>query len=195
MFLGDPRKYYKHPEQLDKMMAALLEDYSEWIDQYHIDEVGISADKRYVMQKWNKDGMMTLPVIDARQVHPDYAKGWHRSMKQAFAIPGMLDMCINFIRPGKMLPHHHDGYVWDWIRKSFGDPTLKGYTVSFGIDIPDPENQALVFQGVKRVWNTGEFRAFDGEDTVHYMQNDGDPDSEQWRVTAVMEIEESEWDV
>lgn len=193
MFLGDPRKYYNHPEQLDKMMSALLEDYSEWKVVNTIDEVGISADQRYRMQKWNKDGMMTLPVIDARKIHPHYSRGWDRSMKQAFEIPGMLDMCINFIRPGKMLPHHHDGYVWQWIRNSFNDQTLTGYTVSFGVDIPEPEKQALVFDGIKRVWNTGEFRAFNGEETVHYMLNEGDPSN--WRVTAVMEIEEKYWDV
>jgi len=94
-----------------------------------------------------------------------------------------------------MLPQHHDGYVWQWIRESFNDHSLTGYTVSFGIDIPEPEKQALVFDNVERVWNTGEFRAFNGETTVHYMKNEGDPESDNWRVTGVMEIEESHWDV
>lgn len=195
MFLGDPRKFYKHPDELDKMMSALLEDYAEWNKEFKIDDVGIDVGERYITPKWNKHGMMTLPVIDARTIHPDYSKGWERSMDQAFKIPGMLDMCINFIRPGKMLPVHHDGYVWGWIRQSFKDQSLTGYTVSFGVDIPEPEKQALVFDGRERVWGTGEFRAFNGENTVHYLKNEGDPDSENWRVTAVMEIEESFWDV
>lgn len=186
MWLGDPVQYQHYPE-LQKMMYCLMNDYADWSKSFTIDEVGIDAQQRYMMPKWNKHGMMTLPVIDARKIHPEYSKGWESSMQQAFEIPGMLDMCINFIRPGKMLPKHHDGYVWDWIRNSFGDKSIEGYTISFGVDIPEPEKQALVFGDRTMVWHTGEFRGFCGEDTIHYMKNEGNPD--HWRVTAVMEIE------
>jgi hypothetical protein len=187
MWLGDPIQY-KDYGALQKLMQALLNDYAAWRNNFSIETDTVNADERYAMPEANKGGFKALPVIDGRKVQEKWSLGWNRSMKAAFQIEGMIDMCINFIRPGKMLPVHHDGYVWDWIRQSVGDPSISGYTVSFGIDIPDPENQALIFDGVKRVWKTGEFRAFNGHDIQHQLVNNA-TNPGHWRVTAVMEIE------
>lgn len=189
MWLGDPIQY-KHYDQLQKLMECMLADYAEWKTKYDVDFKCIDASTRYVMPPENKNGFMALPVIDARKVQMPWAEGWERTTQQAFNCPGMIDMCINFIRPGKMLPVHHDGHVWSWIEKSMGRP-LEGFTTSFGIHIPDPENQSLVFDGEKKTWKTGEFRSFNGRTTQHYMQNL----SSDWRITGVMEIEKDYWNI
>lgn len=189
MWLGDPIQY-KHYDQLQKLMECMLLDYADWKQKFDIDAKGVDASTRYVMPAENKRGFMALPVIDARKVQMPWAEGWERTTEQAFNCPGMIDMCINFIRPGKMLPVHHDGYVWSWISKSMGRP-MEGFTTSFGISIPEPEKQFLVFDGEKKVWKTGEFRSFNGVATQHYMQND----SQEWRITGVMEIEKDYWNI
>lgn len=187
MWLGDPVQY-KHYTQLEKLMSCMLDDYSEWKYKYDIEEDGVDAATRYYMPPENARGFMALPIIDARKVQMPWAQGWERTTSQAFNCPGMIDMCINFIRPGKMLPVHHDKHVWSWISSSMGRE-VTGFTLSFGIDIPDPENQYLMFGEDKKVWNTGEFRAFNGADTLHYMNNN----SSNWRITGVMEIEKDYW--
>lgn len=187
MWLGNPT-FYKHYDQLTIMMNALISDYSEW-RKLRSFEKAIDADERYAMPSDNKGGFKAIPLIDARRINDLEDKDlWKRSTTQFYNIPGAIDLCINMIRPGKMLPVHHDGYVWDWIRQSMGDPTLEGYTVSFGIDIPEPEKQALLFDGEKKIWKTGEFVAFNGHDIQHSLRNEA-TNPEHWRVTAVMEID------
>jgi hypothetical protein len=187
MWLGDPVQY-KHYDQLQKLMQCMLEDYAEWKLKYDIDSKCVDAATRYEMPPENANGFMALPIIDARKVQQPWADGWERTVAQAYECPGMIDMCINFIRPGKMLPVHHDGHVWSWIRGSMGKH-VEGFTTSFGIHIPDPTNQCLVFDGESKVWNTGEFRTFNGEFTQHYMKNLGS----DWRITGVMEIEKEHY--
>lgn len=191
MWLGDPIQY-KHYTKLQDLMTAMMQDYLEWKEKYSVDKKCIDAGLRYKMPAENAGGFMALPVIDAREIKMPWAEGWDRTMTAAFDCPGMIDMCINFIRPGMMLPVHHDGYVWDWIRKSMNNPKLSGYTISFGISIPEPSKQALIFDEEKRIWGTGEFRAFNGHDIQHQLTNRS---KEHWRVTAVMEVEEKYFDI
>jgi hypothetical protein len=189
MWLGDPVQY-KHYEQLQKLMECMILDYAEWKQKYDIDTQGVDAATRYYMPPENAKGFMALPIIDARIAQQPWSTGWERTIEQAFNCPGMIDMCINFIRPGKMLPVHNDQYVWDWISKSMGKK-MEGFTTSFGIHIPEPEKQCLVFDGEEKVWKTGEFRTFNGEFIQHYMKNLGN----DWRITGVMEIEKQYWNL
>jgi hypothetical protein len=168
----------------------MLLDYAEWKQKYDIDNKCVDAASRYYMPPENANGFMALPIIDARTIQQPWAEGWERTTTQAFECPGMIDMCINFIRPGKMLPVHNDQHVWHWISQSMGKK-VEGFTTSFGIHIPDPENQCLVFDGETHVWKTGEFRSFNGEMTQHHMKNLGT----DWRITGVMEIEKQYWNV
>ena len=189
MWLGDPRQY-QYYDQLELLMQCMLADYADWRLNYKIDEVGIDAQSRYVMPEENIAGFMALPVIDARVIQDKYAAGWNRTTAQAFNCPGMIDMCINFIRPGKQLPVHDDSNVWAWISESLGHE-VDGYTVSFGIHIPEPDKQCLVFDGKEQIWGTGEFRAFNGRHVNHYMHNQ----SSDWRITGVMEIDKQYWNL
>ena len=187
MWLGNPT-FYKHYDQLTIMMNALISDYSEW-RKLRSFEKAIDADERYAMPSDNKGGFKAIPLIDARRINDLEDKDlWKRSTTQFYNIPGAIDLCINMIRPGKMLPVHHDGDVWKWLQQSMGDPNLKGYTLSFGIDIPEPEKQGLKFGGEMKFWKTGEFVAFDGHDIQHSTKNES-TNPEYWRVTAVMEID------
>jgi hypothetical protein len=192
MWLGDPRQY-QYYDQLELLQQCLLDDYADWKLKYNIDEIGIDAQSRYVMPAENALGFMALPMVDARTVQEQFAHGWERSLDQLFKCPGMIDMCINFIRPGKQLPVHDDSNVWAWISESMGQPDqpVEGYTVSFGIHIPEPEKQCLVFGGEEKIWGTGEFRAFNGIHTQHYMHNQGS----DWRITAVVEIDKQCWNL
>jgi len=188
MWLGDPIQY-KHYARLQSFMEVLISDYKNWRANNSF-ETAVNADERYSMPVENKGGFKAIPLIDARKINthiPDL-NYWKKTTDYFYEIPGAIDLCINMIRPGKMLPIHHDGYVWDWIRESMGDPTLEGFTVSFGIDIPDPENQSLLFDEEKKVWKTGEFRAFNGYNIQHSLRNKA-KNPEHWRVTAVMEID------
>jgi hypothetical protein len=193
MWLGNPTNY-KHYHELSIMMMALMSDYAEWRRQRSFETNTVNADDRYSMPIENKGGFKALPLIDARKINEQLEDRyyWKRATTQFYHIPGAIDLCINMIRPGKMLPVHHDGYVWDWIRQSMGDPTLEGYTVSFGIDIPEPENQGLIFDGVEKIWKTGEFVAFNGHDIQHSLTNKSN-NPMHWRVTAVMEIDKKEF--
>lgn len=195
MWLGDPIQY-KHYDSLKSLMDNLISNYKDWRANKSFEDDTVNADERYAMPAENRGGFKALPLIDARQINqqlPDL-KYWQSTLDAFYKIPGAIDLCINMIRPGKMLPVHHDGYVWDWIRQSMGDPTLEGYTVSFGVDIPDPENQSLLFDGIPRVWKTGEFRAFNGHDIQHSLRNNA-KDPNHWRVTAVMEIDKKYFNV
>lgn len=189
MWLGDPRQY-QHYDQLELLMQCMLDDYATWKVNYDIDNVGIDARIRYDMPKENARGFMALPLIDARTVQTRWARGWERTVDQLFKCPGMVDMSINFIRPGKQLPVHDDSNVWAYIEESM-QRSVYGYTVSFGIHIPEPDKQCLIFGGEEKIWSTGEFRAFDGRHTEHYMHNRGS----DWRITAVVDIEKEFWDI
>jgi hypothetical protein len=188
MWLGNPTSYSNY-SALSAMMIALMSDYAEWRSQRSFEDT-VNADDRYSMPINNRGGFKALPLIDARKINEQLEDRylWKRTTTQFYNIPGAIDLCVNMIRPGKMLPVHHDGYVWDWIRQSMGDPTLEGYTVSFGIDIPEPEKQALLFDNEKKIWKTGEFVAFNGHDIQHSLKNEA-TNPEHWRVTAVMEID------
>lgn len=121
-----------------------------------------------------------------------FKANWPLTTEYMDSIPGLLQMIVNFIKPGGVLPHHNDRGGWERIDTWTGD-IQRGFTVSIGVDIPtdDPVICGLEFEGESRGCRTGEWVIFEGRNFDHNCWNH----SNGWRIAGVVDIKASEFNL
>lgn len=121
-----------------------------------------------------------------------FKDNWKSTTDYIPQIPGLLQMMVNFIKPGGVLPYHDDRGGWERIDTWTGD-LQRGFTVSIGVDIPteDPAICGLEFEGERRGCRTGEWVIFEGRNFYHNCWNF----SNGWRIAAVVDIKASEFNL
>jgi hypothetical protein len=205
MWLGNPVQY-KHYDELVKMSQCLVSDFQEWQKQHDLNTFGIEIEyllkhnrEKLAMPKINFvvpkiNGMLkSFPLIDRLHKEPwePWSFGWESSIEQARKCPGMEDLYINLLAPGIDLGDHDDDFLWTGLEHDSGKEHIEGFSVAFGINIPDPDKQYLIFDGVKYAYGTGEFVAFNGRHTTHGAVNQ----TPHWRVMCIMQISKEYWNV
>lgn len=104
------------------------------------------------------------------------------------SLPGIYQCIINFVTPNGKIPYHLDTGSWERIQSAHG-MAVKGYTAVLAIDTPTPNSFSFQHNPDVRQFNTGDVYAFDGRYYSHQIENFTD----QWRVTCVVDIAESQW--
>jgi hypothetical protein len=205
MWLGNPVQY-KHYDELLKLRDCLLSDYAVWKTKHDIRKFGIEIKfllkhdfNRLEMDKLNFEvpninGMLqSFPLVSrlTKEPYEPWSYGWESSIAQARKCPGMEDLYINILAPGIPLGNHDDDFLWTGLEYDSGKPHIDGFSISFGVNVPDPENQYLIFDGVKHLYGTGEFVAFNGRHTIHSAVNNTD----EIRINCVMQVAREYWNL
>jgi hypothetical protein len=211
-------KKYKHHQLLDELSVALQEDYKEWSQVYKPDRDGICvwryeyADPTKVQLEKDPDNL--LYEVPSNQQELDYRDAWWaiglfftrqflasnkfpgywlRAKTVLEKMPGLHQAVINFIVPNGIIPMHPDGGSWERICLDL-ERQVYGYTAVVCIDYPSEkvEEVGFRFAGEKhgRGFKTGDVFAFEGRFHEHEVWNYTD----KWRVTCVIDIDESEWE-
>jgi hypothetical protein len=146
-------------------------------------------DRENPREVWYGEGVYLDGKINER-----YKNHWKHSAEyvQQGNIPGLLQMMVNFIKPGGILPIHDDRGGWERIDRWTGE-RQRGFTVSVGIDIPssDPRLCGLEFDKDKRGQENGGWLVFEGRNQKHTCWNL----TKQWRVAAVVDVQAKEFDL
>ena len=121
-----------------------------------------------------------------------FKDNWKSTAEYVPQIPGLLQMMVNFIKPGGILPVHDDRGGWQRIDRWTGK-MQRGFTVSIGVDIPssDPKLCGLEFDGESRGQVNGGWVIFEGRNCRHTAWNL----TKHWRVAAVVDIQASEFNL
>ena len=153
----------------------------EWFENQYGGEV--PKEVREVMKKW-----WTVPCIRAGE-YTEWARLMPNLSDAAYNLPGVVNFSLNCISPGGAVPEHSD-YSYD-MRENLSK-TKKAYVILVAVDIPSDDINECGFElnGEKYYLKTGEIRAFDGS-MPHSAWNNTD----KWRYTLNIDIEESYWDV
>jgi hypothetical protein len=179
---------YKHYDLLQNLVGALTRDYQQVKDldptSYCID---VTAQEYPELTEYD-DSWWAYLVYFNGLLNPD---PWFTETRQLILqFPGLKQGVINYVRPGGQLPPHTDT---NWERINDRWPGTTGYTIAIGIDMLMPPNadvQYIAFGADQRAHVNQEIYAFDGLHEHRVLNN-----ADSWRVTAVFDIESSEWNV
>jgi len=190
----DPKKC-KQYQHLVELKDALILDYANWKQSHTPEKDSIKFIDRHLEVKSNigtvdprfdpwltqELGWWVIPLVDATTVRNDFSKDWPNTIKTAQEISGLLNMSINFLQPGCIIPDHSDDQ-WGMSSKVVN---------MIGIEIPSEDIEMIGFHagGERRYLQTGGIVGFNG-----YSVHGGWNFSEQWRVTAVVDIDDAYWD-
>lgn len=194
-------KLYSGYDQLEKAMPIIVEETRQWM-----------ANKDIVLNTVNtfgvnsKDELTEIPVTHEEYKHMDdwrvlpmlYAKEWNRevfpkSHALLGTLPGLYQGLVNFVIPGGRIAKHFDKGNWDKIEEHYGH-RVDGYSVVLNLHVGMVKGEKTVgmdVDGIKKYPLTGDIVAFDGRNAIHDMWND----TNEWRVTAVLDIAKEYFDV
>ncbi len=200
MWLGNPVQY-KHYDELVKLGECLRLDYADYKEKSGrvdgvVNVVNSSKDNTYgtdvsIDSLLPYSGHTAIQAIHPSDTSYDLTHVWKRTVEQARKCPGTLSMHINYVKPWDKINLHNDEFIWQMIEERVGRK-VSGFFVSYALDIPEPEKQTLMFDGVRHAWKDGEFIAFNGRDTIHAVYNESD----QYRITAVLVLEQLDnWNI
>ena len=179
---------YKHYDLLQDLVAALTRDYQQVKDldptSYCID---VTAQEYPELTEYDDSWWAYLVYFNGLI---DSGPWYTETKNMVLRFPGLKQFIINYIKPGGQLPPHTDT---NWERINDRWPGTTGYTIGIGIDMLTPPNadvQNLTFGTDRRAQVNQEIYAFDGLHEHSALNN-----ADTWRVTAVFDIESSEWNV
>lgn len=194
-------KLYSGYDQLFAAMPTVLEETQAWMKQKDI-----VANTVNTFGVDNRDELTEIPVTQEEYKHMDdwrvlpmlYAKEWNidvfpKTHRLFHTLPGLYQGLINFVVPGGRIASHFDKGNWDKIEEHYGH-RVDGYSVVLNLSIGMKDGEKTVgmdMEGIKKYPLTGDIVAFDGRSTMHSMWNDTD----EWRVTAVLDIAKEFFDV
>lgn len=195
-------KLYSGYDQLFAAMPTVLEETQAWMEQKDI-----VANTVNTFGVDNKDELTEIPVTQEEYKHMDdwrvlpmlYAREWNTRVfpktHQLFrSLPGLYQGLVNFVVPGGRIARHFDKGNWDKIEEHYGH-RVDGYSVvlnlSVGMKDREEKTVGMDMDGIKKYPLTGEIVAFDGRNSMHHMWND----TNEWRVTAVLDIAKEYFDV
>ena len=182
---------YHHPEVYPELAKINVKiDFDNDTDAYHRPEN--IPDRPNPNENWYCDG-----IHSAGNRGPAW-DDWKRSAELSFKLPGVTQHIVNFIRPHTTLRDHDDFGGWERNATDLNMPTLNGFTMSLGLDtLPDKKDQGIMmwnpFADIQQ-WKgcgTGDWCCFEGKTHFHHVYNKSD----QWRVTCIIDIEESHFDL
>jgi hypothetical protein len=207
MWLGNPTQY-KYYDELVKLSECLQQDYKEWLKTGQLGKIGYDWQQTYAYyqsvtnysikddvskQPTDKFGVNSFPLHHRSMIVPpnDWTNIWKSSIEQAKNCPGIDYLYVNTLAPHSLTPEHTDDFLWKTIEFTSGEKITENISISFGIDIPEPEKQCLIFEGIERCYGTGEFVAFDGRHIPHSVDNKSD----HYRVTGMLQISGDHWNL
>ena len=176
----------KNYHLLEQLRDTVIDEYhNTWKHKYTPEKDGIKFSDRY--GDGHDLGWWGCPLVDATKP-TQYSEKWPRTLEAIKKIPGVLNVCVNFIQPGHIIPEHTDDY-YDMNENVVGK--VRGYGTMIGINMPSNDPEVVGFQvaGVKKGWSKGEMAAFDG-----YQKHGGWNYSDDWRVTMIIDIKDEYWD-
>lgn len=175
----------QHYSKLVELKDTLITEYKQWKKNLEPTKDGIKFSERY--GEGAHLGWWGLPLIDATKINDEYAQHWPNTMKVLKEIPGVLNVCVNFIQPNTRIPDHTDDY-WDLSEEVVGK--VRAYGTMIGISMPSTNPDVVGFhvEGEVKSWDTGEIVSFDG-----LKKHGGWNNSDEWRVTMILDIKEEYW--
>ena len=211
-------KKYKHYDQLEKLIAVHQEEFAKWkelywyedrmqVTKYHHPDIypefaNITDDSDAYHRPENipdrpnpNENWYCDAIHSVGNVGPKW-DDWKQSADITFNLPGCTQHIVNFIRPHTALRDHDDFGGWVRNAKDMGVDQLDGFTISLTLEGESGK------QGI-RMWNpfadilqtktcdVGSWICFEGKTHMHHVFNDSD----QWRVTAIIDIEASHFDL
>jgi len=187
-------KKFKHYELLEQLRDAVILEYSTWKDNHdHVSE-GINVKERYNITEEDPEHLRNLvwygfPLVTGRVVAEEYTSSWPKTLEAIKKIPGVINVAINFVGPHNIIPDHKDDY-FDMSTDIIGEK--KGWGTMIGISMPskDPEVVGFHIDGEKKGWETGDIVSFDG-----YKTHGGWNNSNEWRVTMIIDTEQEYWEL
>jgi hypothetical protein len=193
MWLGDPVQY-KYYDELVKLGQCLQLDYAEYKQQrgdglvnvVNISKPNVTGTDVSVDNFMPYSGHTAIQAIHPTDMTLDLTNVWQRTVEQGRKCPGAFSMHINYVKPWNRINIHTDDFIWKMFERGIGR-TLNGFFVSYALDVPEPENQTLMFDNVHHSWKDGEFVAFNGRHTEHAVYNKSD----HHRITAVLVVEQA----
>lgn len=205
----DPRNCNHFP-QLLALGEAIRKEYVQWKTkhdvykdalcvygyEYETENVQLKNPNEYMAEtpetfevQHAKDWWAIGLYYDKQYVGEQLFPGeWKESTAILKSIPGVYQAIINFVVPNGKIPFHYDTGSWERIQASQGKQ-VTGYTAVLAIDTPSPNQFSFMNNEDIRHFNVGDVYAFDGRNYSHEIINGTD----QWRVTCVVDIADSEW--
>lgn len=211
---------YRHYDKLAEIVKVHMEEFEEWktkywyedrmqVTKYHHPDVypELANIKDDTDAYHRPEGIPDRPnpkenwYCDA--IHSVGQKGpawddWKRTAELTFALPGVTQHIVNFIRPHTKLRDHDDFGGWQRNAKDMGLNELNGYSLSLGLShINDKKKMGIMMKhpfadiNQYKSWGNGEIVAFEGKTHMHRVYNDCD----EWRVTCIIDIEQSHFDL
>jgi len=213
-------KKYRHYDKLEEIKKVHLEEFAEWkekywyedrmqVTKYHHPEVypefnNIADDTdayhrpENIPDRPNPNENWYCDAIHSTGQRGNAWDDWSRTAELTFALPGVCQHIVNFIRPKTHLRDHDDFGGWKRNAKDMGVKTLNGFSVSLGLHHIDDKKQMGIMMkhpfadlNQYKSWGTGEMIAFEGKTHFHHVYNHSD----EWRVTAIIDIEASHFDL
>jgi len=180
-------KNCQHYDLLLELKDAAIADYEYWQNHFETKQHAIKFSDRY--GEGENLGWWACPIMDATRLQEPQATKWPRCTEVIKRIPGVLNVCVNFIEPKSIIPEHSDDY-WDMSTEVIGE--VRGYGTMIGISMPSADPKVVGFQvdGEIKGWDTGDLVSFDG-----YKKHSGWNHSDQWRVTMILDIREEYWNL
>lgn len=213
-------KQYKHYDKLEEIAKVHLEEYEIWKSKYwfedrmqvtkyhHPDvypELANISDNTDAYHR--PEGIPDRPNPNENwycdPIHSTGKRGhawddWKGTAELTFDLPGVTQHIVNFIRPHTKLRDHDDFGGWKRNAKDMGLKTLNGFSLSLGLQhINDKKQMGIMmwnpFADIQqwKSWGTGEYVCFEGKTHMHHVYNHSD----DWRVTAIIDIEASHFNL
>lgn len=186
-------KNYKHYNLLEELSEALSLDYAEFKKEYSnprefaVNVSNLEYGENDVADD-HRDYWWAIGIFHENKIDNTFSNHWKRTKDITQKIPGMYQSIINYVKPKGYIPWHKDTGTWDRLKEYYREP--KGYTVAIGIDtISDTNIMGLEFEEGIISYENKEIVSFNGKDYDHRVWNK----SNQWRVTAIIDISLDEW--
>lgn len=186
-------KNFTQYQLLEQLRDCLIEEYNTiWKQTHDAAKEGVDIHDRYNITDDDPEHLrnlvwFALPIITGAIEDEKWRKYWPKTMSVVDNIPGVLNMAINFVGPHNIIPEHKDDY-FDMSAEIVGEK--RGYGTMIGISMPSSDPAVVGFKVGEDIlgWPTGGIVSFDG-----YKPHSGWNNSDEWRVTAIIDIDERYW--
>jgi hypothetical protein len=154
-------------------------------DDLH-EKTGLSVQERYGTTA--KDiYWFGFPLFDVNSENTEYTQYWPKTTEFLKEIPGLINVCVNFVGPNSRIPDHAD---IDILPEKIGNRTAIGTIIGISMPSSDPSIVGFHVNNEIKGWNTGDIVSING-----YEIHGGWNKSNDWRVSLLIDTDKVNWDL
>jgi len=177
---------FKYADMLEELREVVTTEYSEIKDTLDHEKLGLAVQERYGSTA-SDIYWFGFPLIDVNSENIEYTQYWPKTTKFLKTIPGVINVCVNFVGPHTRLPDHVDV---DILPEKIGNREAIGTIIGISMPSSDPDVIGFHVDGILKGWKTGDILSING-----YKNHGGWNKSDGWRITLLIDTDKVHWDL